>query len=44
MKVYIVVVMEVVNDVTDSCKRFCRRVVITLFITQRYPLENSDII
>ena len=43
MKIYIVVT-DVVNDVTYSCKRVNTRVDITHFITRFYPLENSDVI
>ena len=38
------VVTHVVIDVTHSHKSVDTRVVITLFITWRYPLENSDVI
>ena len=43
MKIYIVVT-DVVNDVTYSRKSVNTRMVITLFITCRYLLENSNVI
>ena len=42
-KIYIVVT-DVVNDVTCSSRSVNTCVVITLFITWHYQLENSDVI
>ena len=37
-----IVVTVVVNDVTCTCEVVITRVVIQIFVTRRYPLNNSD--
>ena len=39
-----IVITDVVSDVAYSRKSVNTRVIITLFKTTRYPLENSDVI